>query len=354
MSIDTEVRFNEILDFSFIDFILEERREILIFSFFIFSVDLFLYGKGNKLLDIVTINLGSILLYLVCKFIKYRERKAHLKKLLSMVEKLDKKHLIAECIKETESIDDEFYLKILRLAGKSMLEEISKIKRDRLSYKEYIERWVHEIKTPISVLSLSFDNRKDDFSIECKNELTSIEGYVEQALFYARSENVEKDYFIKEVNISECINKIIIKNKIAFILNNVSLDIKMLDYTVYSDEKWIDFIISQVINNSIKYKSANAILNICAREEKDRLVLMIKDNGIGIKECDLDRVFEKGFTGSDKRNDKNSTGIGLYLSKKLCDKLGLLIDIKSKVNKFTEISIIFPKGNFSNNDMFKE
>ena len=148
----------------------------------------------------------------------------------------------------------------------------------------------------------------------------------------------------------EMVNNMLIKNKDALLENKINIALHDLQYTVNTDNKWLVFILSQIVQNSIKYsKGENRNIEIFGEENKEKVSLHIKDNGIGIKSGELPRVFDKGFTGTNGRiNGKKSTGIGLYLSKKLCDKLGLSIEITSSENVGTELIITFPKGTFLN------
>ena len=166
-------------------------------------------------------------------------------------------------------------------------------------------------------------------------------------MFYARSEDVDKDYLIKEISLQSCVNSVITRNKQGFILNNIYLEINDIDKLVFSDSKWLEFILNQIIVNAIKYRQNECPkIKIDAIDIKNGTRLIIEDNGIGIPSNEIDRVFEKGFTGNIGRINSRSTGMGLYLCNKLCDKLGLLIDIESKINNYTKVIITFPMGSF--------
>ncbi len=195
------------------------------------------------------------------------------------------------------------------------------------------------------------ENNKNQVTKSIDEELDKIENYVEQALFYARSNTVEKDYYIRENNLKDIVNESIKKNKSALIRNKVAIKLHDLDNTVHTDNKWIQFILNQIIQNSIKYRNQDneSEIEIYAKQGKEKVVLYIKDNGVGIKSGEVARVFEKGFTGTNGRlQNKKSTGIGLYLCKKLCDKLGIGIELSSVQNEGTEVRIIFPKGSYIN------
>lgn len=321
-------------------YILFQVSTILIISLFLGFAEIpFIY-----ILLIISIALLLLISYLLCDY--HLEKKKYLQ-ITGLVDNLDEKYFIAEIIPKSSNIENKAYIYALKCACKSMNDKISKLENENLDYREYIESFAHEIKTPISALSLSFDNSKDKIS---KKELDKIDMYVDQILYYARSENTEKDYFIKELNLSDVVHKVLLKYRIYLLDEKITVQVNNLEKIVYTDEKWLLFIISQVIQNSIKYmdKKDKKIM-ISASENKDNVILTIKDNGCGIKESDLTRVFEKGFTGSDRTKSK-STGIGLYLSKKICNKLGLKIKINSKYRSWAEIQIIYPKSNFNKLD----
>lgn len=193
------------------------------------------------------------------------------------------------------------------------------------------------------------ENNKSEITERIDEELDKIENYIEQALFYARSHTVEKDYYIKKIKLKEIVNESIKKNKNILIEEKVILNLYDLENEVNTDSKWIIFILSQVIQNSVKYKKkdSNLKIDIYSKKQKENVVLYLKDNGIGIKKGEVERIFEKGFTGTNGRYcNKKSTGIGLYLCKSLCEKLGILISGTSIENEGTEISLIFPKNSF--------
>ena len=201
----------------------------------------------------------------------------------------------------------------------------------------------------ISVLTDKKDKRA--ITREELKELDKLENYTEQALFYARSSVVNKDYIINKTNLKEIVNGAILKNKTTLLNEKITLILDDLkDEDVYTDSKWAIFIVNQIIQNSIKYsKKEDRKIEIYSCKKDDKVILYIKDNGIGIRDKEITRVFDKGFTGENGRiTGQKSTGIGLYLCKKLCDKLGLGIELSSKKDCGTEIRIIFPKNSYTN------
>lgn len=311
----------------------------------IITLIIFLFSVGNNFEVIKTVAIVWILVLIIFITYEYKKRKVYFETLLKYIDNLDKKYLISEIIDIPPYIDAIPYYYLLKKASKSMRDEINNEKTKRIKYKEYIEQWVHEVKTPISLIKLIEENNRTTKSSAVLMQLEDIDRYVEQALFYARSEDVEKDYFIKEISLEECVNSVVTKNKQGFILNGIDIEISDIDKNIYCDIKWLEFILNQIIVNSIKYKNnENPMVKINSIDIKNGIQLIIEDNGIGIPQNEISRVFEKGFTGNKGRINSKSTGIGLYLCKKLCDKLGLLISIESKEKLYTKVIITFSKG----------
>lgn len=329
------------------DFI-KSRFSVIFVNFIgVITLLIFLFSVGNTIDILKIVAFVWIIVVGVYLFFQYKSRKEFYNELSKTVDNLDKKYLISEVIDKPVYLEAEPYYDLLKKASKSMREEINSIKNSRKEYKDYIEQWIHEVKTPIASIKLIEENNKTNTSRVVLQELEKLDTYVEQALFYARSEEVEKDYLIREMSLEECINKIIIKNKQIFILNNIGVEIDNIDKNVYSDSKWLEFILNQIIVNAIKYRNnKDPKVKVYVSDVKNGIKLIVEDNGIGIPTDELERVFEKGFTGSTGRLNSKSTGIGLYLCRKLCDKLGLLIDIESEINRYTKVSITFPMGSF--------
>ena len=217
-------------------------------------------------------------------------------------------------------------------------------------YKEYIESWVHEIKIPITSAKLLCENNKSDITNKIDEDIEEVNNYVEQALFYARMDQVSNDFMIREISLNEVIKNVLARNKKIMIQNNMKVELKDVNIKCYTDEKWLEFILNQIITNSIKYRNDNnAVIKITGIQNKENIILKIKDNGIGIKKSEIDRIFDKGFTGTNGRNQTKSTGIGLYLCKRLCEGIGMEIDANSKENEYTEIVIIIPRAKKINN-----
>ncbi|GHU66415.1 sensor histidine kinase [Clostridia bacterium] len=265
---------------------------------------------------------------------EYTKKNAYYKTLLSALEGLDKKYYIAEVMEPASFGEGEILAEILKTAGKSMNDEIAAHARDKRDYREYIELWVHEVKTPISGARLICENSGYD---ELTGELDEIEKYVEQALFYARSGSVEKDYIIRKTDIKNLISDVVRKNSGRLIARKIKPEIRA-EGLVHTDPKWLGFILQQILDNAVKYSAKTIVYSF------ENNILTVTDDGIGIPPGDLPRVFERGFTGENGRKTAKSTGLGLYLCKKLCDKLGLEIAAASAPNGGASISIAFPEN----------
>jgi signal transduction histidine kinase len=316
--------------------------------FFIILIGLLATNISYQIIFIIFIIwFAPFITYILMDFIKKRK---YYDELIGICENLDKKYLLSEVIEKPKNIEEQIIYDILKDTNHSMRDNINYYKNMQDDYKEYIETWVHEIKTPIASTMLFIENNADTIPSQIKSEIQKIEGYVEQVLYYSRSNDVNKDYIVKEFNLENIIRKVIRKNAKDCISKRISIDVKNIDNIVYSDPKWIEFIINQILINSIKYsKSENPNIKIDSKLNKNNIVLTIKDNGVGISEKDVNRVFEKGFTGENGRQYSKSTGIGLYLCKKLCNKLGLNIHLTSKKHEGTTVSIVFP----ASKNMFK-
>ena len=326
---------------SFITF-LEEKISLILYqiSFLIITTMIFLMADIQKFYIVITVGVLSIFMlgYLLSEYFRQKKKA---KKIISLVDNVNEKYLISEIIKEPLEMENKAYYYALKQACKSMNDRIGELEKENAEYQEYVESFVHEIKTPISALSLALENNND---FRLKQEVDKINQLVEQMLYYARSENTEKDYFVKEIQLAEIIHSVILKYRNYMLNKKITLNVHDLEHIVITDEKWLVFIISQIIQNSIKYLDKDKKeIEVWGENSNNYINLIIKDNGCGIKESDLVRIFEKGFTGTNRKKGY-STGMGLYLTKKLCDKLGLKLQIQSKEKEFTKLTITFPKS----------
>lgn len=322
----------------------KERMFFILMNLFVFILSgLFLIGLKVNIYAVVFIFTLNFICSMIFYIYDYFNKKKYYENIMENLDSLDKKYLISDIIEEPVFLDGKILYNIIKQTDKSMNDEVAKLRNNNNEYREYIELWVHEIKTPISSCKLLIENNKSKITESINEEVEKVENYIEQALFYARSNDVEKDCVIKKMKLHDTINTVIRRNSNELIGKKVKIDLDNVEQIIYCDSKWLEFILHQIISNSIKYMDKeNKILKLYCENKDNNILLHIWDNGVGIRENDISKVFEKGFTGENGRKFGKSTGIGLYLCKKLCNKLGLNIKLKSKDGEGTTITIKFP------------
>ncbi|MBD5506207.1 MAG: HAMP domain-containing histidine kinase [Lachnospiraceae bacterium] len=308
-------------------------------------LSVFLLVVGNSADSILLIDLVWVLLCTAAMICRYRRRKRDLDRLLKMQEQLEEKYLIPELMPLPERADDQVYYFLLKDAEKGMLEQIEGSRRERAEYKEYIEQWIHEVKTPITAMKLLCENNLYPFTRDLLAELEKVTRFTEQALYYARSEQVWKDYSVREISLSDVVHSAVADNRYLLTRSKAVVEVAEFDDMVFSDEKWVRFILNQLIVNAVKYSKGNPVIRIYTKRGEEAVHLRIEDTGIGIPAQDLPRVFDKGFTGENGRVRQNATGIGLYLCKRLCDKLDIGLSVTSDTNG-TMIDLSFRINDF--------
>ncbi len=328
---------------------ISDKRYFVLFYFLLMIFITFVVSLDSKRLisfeNILYINIIAFLFflfYLTAGYLYHKRYYNHLEDIASNIEDDIVHHL-----PEPLTYQDQLYNKLIRkiyYEQKSIIEKQGLEKREN---KEFVASWFHEIKTPIAVSRLimedSADKTQKELIKDLAEEIDKIESQVEQALYYSKIDAFERDYFIQEINLDKLIKGLIKKHSREFITKKIELDLKELKLEVHTDKKWLSFIIDQILSNSLKYTEKNGKISIWTKENKNHSTLKIRDTGIGIKKEDLSRVFDKGFTGYIGRREEKSTGIGLYLAKKLAKRLGHEIFIESQYGEFTEIEIRFPK-----------
>ena len=200
---------------------------------------------------------------------------------------------------------------------------------------EYYTVWAHQIKTPIASMRLQIQSVDSDLARRLDGDLNRIEAYVEMVLTFLRLDSDSTDYVIRKIDLDAVIKPAIRKFARDFISKKLTMDFKPTEYKVLSDDKWLSFVIEQVLSNAVKYTKKGGIKVYM----DDPGILCIEDTGIGISAEDLPRVFENGYTGFNGREDKRASGIGLYLCKRICDNLGHKIYAESEPGVGTKIRI---------------
>ena len=214
-------------------------------------------------------------------------------------------------------------------------------------YREFVETWVHEIKTPMASARLLLANHPGELADALGDELFRLEEYVDQALYYARSGSVEQDYLVRELSLDGVVRAALRRQARPLIAAGFRVEAVDWTATVYTDPKWLEFILGQLISNAVKYRGEHPVLSFRCREEENAIYLTVSDNGVGIPAEDLPRIFEKGFTGQNgRRLSRRSTGLGLYLCRKLCRRLGLELSASSQPGAGTQMTVCIPRGQF--------
>ncbi|MGM0125256.1 hypothetical protein IGI37_002654 [Enterococcus sp. AZ194] len=252
---------------------------------------------------------------------------------------------------QEEQLVQDYINQIIREHQEVMQSAIS----NQQDQKDYINSWVHEIKVPLAatqliVHSIEYDIDDKKFML-LENELSKIDEYVEQVLYYARLDSFSRDYLIREYSLKTIIQPVMRSQANYFIQKNIRYSIIGEDEIVLTDGKWVSFIFRQLLSNAIKYTPNDGEIIITIAKRGSGTVLSLKDTGIGIPQQDIRRIFDKGFTGENGRlSEEHSTGLGLYLAKSLAEKLGIELSVHSAENKGTTMELFFPELTFYSKD----
>lgn len=311
----------------------------------------------------------------VAEGIEFGKRKSFYDQVAYKLSTLDQKYLITEMLGDGDFYEAKLLMELLRGADKSMCEKIGEYRRNSKEFQDFLELWVHEVKLPLQSLRLAVRNLEleEDAEERLAEQIRRIDFATDKVLYFCRSENPEKDYVIRETDLKKLLSEVIMKHREDLLLHGIGIQTKRVSGTVYTDAKWLSFILSQILANSIKYAGKvtsnpvkklqdgemadgnapaghnghkESLILITVKDTENSTILSIRDNGIGIPAQDLPRIFEKSFTGENGRIGAKSTGMGLYLAKKLCDRLGHRIEADSVQGEFTEIRIVFGKNDY--------
>lgn len=318
--------------------------QITIHVIFLCLMEVLLYIFDVNIFLMIYLLLIGMLLEMIYLGQQYIKKIKYYNTIRSKLEMLDQKTMISEMMERPDFFEGKFVYDIVQTCNKSMNDEILKYKTEAAGYREYIEMWIHEVKTPLAAAKLILENHPSEISEAMDEEMRQINYYLEQALYYARSNSVEKDYIVKELSLKDVVQNCVRSNAKILIGNKVKIQMEDLDYKIFCDEKWISFILNQIISNAVKYKKEDAHISFGVEQKDNQIFLKVTDNGIGISSKDLPRVTQKGYTGTTGRNYHKSTGMGLYLCKKLCDKLQLSFKIESMEEQYTTVTIGFPRN----------
>lgn len=271
----------------------------------------------------------------------YWARKGFYEKLLETTEGLQEISYLSEFLEEPAFLEGQILCQILKKDEKYMNDRIAANERELQEYRDYVEVWAHEIKTPVAVSRLIMENNRDNVTRSLSEEMDKLEGFVEQMLYYSKGNSLHDDYRICPVSLEALVMSVVKGQAKYMIAEKVSPKFEGLDLQVLTDSKWMRFVLSQIVANGIKYhaKERKPELVFSAVREGKNVTLTIADNGIGIPAEDIDRVFRKGFTGANGRRFAKSTGMGLYLCDTLCRRLGIELSLSSKEGEGTVVSL---------------
>ena len=297
---------------------------------------------------------AAVILFLItlaaAELWEFFRRRSFYDKLTSQLEQLDQKYLITEMLDEPQFLEGRIIKSVMEEVNKSMCDNVAEFRRTDADFREFIEMWVHEVKLPVASLQLMAHNHRDEFGEKAQDKLRRIDSYTDQVLYYVRSENAEKDYLITEVSLKKIFSNTAMRNREDLLMRGAELSAHDLGYSVMTDGKWLEYMLGQLIANSIKYAHEDRTLAIEVWAEKNggETMLHFRDNGIGIPASDIHDVFRKSFTGENGRNRSKSTGMGLYIVKSLCQRLGHKVGVSSVQGEWTEFVFTFADDELMN------
>lgn len=317
---------------------------------------LYMYLIGARKQDLVYAAVLDAILLLITVLVGFFRYSSKVKALSNAL-----KRPVEEQAQLPEATDDVeiLYHRLLENQSIARSESESSAAIRQSQMRDYYSMWVHQIKTPISAMKLLLEAEREELGLlicdeeqqaslkelsdnvaSFEDELFRIEEYVSMALQYQRVSSIENDFVLEKVSVDGVIRDTIKKYAKIMIRRHIGINYSGTGQEVYTDGKWLAFMLEQILSNAIKY-TPQGVVTIETAEEKDRFFVTIKDTGIGIKAEDLPRVFEKGYTGYNGHADKKATGIGLYLCRQMADKLGHTIRMESEIGKGTKVWIGF-------------
>lgn len=329
----------------------DSMGKIAYFIILIFIMNLVLAGSGTiseSISDIVYLNVLLFFISLCCFVYGYFRWKARYHTLKSA---LDREEPVDFLLPHEDNLESELIRDIVSLKNREVYDRTKELKNRLDEINDYITMWVHEIKIPISVCEIIADRIGEDMSPRHSNknseglrmELERIKFLINQVLYASRASSYSEDLQVAETSLEKVVRDAVKRNSSFFISKNIGLRLDNLNYSVMTDKKWIAYILDQILNNACKYVNNDGIIEIKALEDEKSVKLCIRDNGIGIAPKDINRIFDRGFTGDNGRRGSKSTGMGMYFSKKMADKLGHDITAASQEGRWTEFTIVFYK-----------
>lgn len=275
--------------------------------------------------------------FFVTDYILLRRRVARVRAVALSAED---KFMLSETVPAPSRVADRLYYEVMLMQGRAAIARVSEAESRMREHRETVEEWVHEIKIPITAATLICGRNEGEDFRELSRQVDRISDLTERVLYAARCDDPSRDKLIRPCELSAVVNECLKDNKRLFIERGASVrtDVKG---RVYTDAKWVAFVLKQLLVNALQYARGSADIEITTSASESATELKVLDCGIGIPAADLPRVFDKGFTGSNGRRERRSTGLGLYLCRKLCDALDVGLSVRSKEGEWTEFTLVF-------------
>ena len=258
---------------------------------------------------------------------------------------------LAEAMERPAGATEQLVFDALVAVSGAANAENARLRTRANEHRDFVETWVHEVKTPLAAAELLVENAANPALAPISEELARVDACVEQALFYARADAVDRDYLVRACSVGELVRQVVRARARTLIGARVSVGMEDLERTVYADPKWVAFVLGQLVDNAVKYRREDsgepARIDFSAEiahegMAEECVTLHVRDNGAGIPAQDLPRVFDRGFTGQNGRVQAHSSGMGLYLVRELCRKMGLRVSVSSELGAWTDVAITFP------------
>lgn len=321
------------------------KKRLGYIAFIIFLITEYIVVGALMQMELSSLFYSTLMAVFIGGWIALFDFIAFRKKYYALLDIYYNKDYSLESLPETNEFIERSYIAIIRALGEDLSKLRQQIRKQEEEADDYYTLWTHQIKTPIAAMQLVLQNQVHEIHSKeweehllLEGELFKIEQYAQMALQYLRLESMSGDLVLKSYKLYDIVANALKKYAVYFIRKNLELNIESFDTQVITDEKWLQFVIEQILSNSVKYTPEGKV-TICM---KDGQTLMIQDTGIGIRSEDIPRIFDRGFTGYNGRMHKKSTGIGLYLCKKVTSKLSHTLEIYSELGEGTTVLIGFP------------
>lgn len=288
---------------------------------------------------------GGIFLFTgICTAVDYLVQSKRIARLDALIDSLPDRYLLGEVLPLPASVVERYYYRAMKSISRSAVDAAQTARREKEEYLEYVERWIHELKTPLTACSLILSNQGRNCRekacqalARCSGEIKKADNLTENILYYARLRSAAEDTRAARFSVGELLEKAVKSQMQVLIAAGISVEIEG-DFTAWSDEKSVSYMIQQLLVNAAKYCPG---CRIQMRAENNRIE--VEDDGIGVPSYEVERITDRGFTGSNGQKFPNSTGMGLYIVKMLCERLGIGLGIESEAGTYTRFVFEFSK-----------